>query len=105
VADEEYTYDIEVDGAIDEVVIKEAEVVMIDVDANDVDGIELDDGTELVRDKLAVGTDEDVPVSVTMGVKLENVLLLLTTGGTDVSAIEEVVVPKPGSCLSARGKL
>lgn len=106
--DEAYTYDIDVVGTSDEVVIKEAEVVTIDVDNIDVDvgGIELDVGTELVRDKLAVGKEADVSVKVTIGVKLENVLLVkLKIGGTDVSTGLELLEATGGNCRSTKGIL
>jgi hypothetical protein len=70
--------------------------VMIDevVGIEDVDKIEVELTTELLDALLTVGTEEEeIPLKVIMGVKLENELLLLLTTGTDVDAGELVLVP------------
>lgn len=83
------TNDVEVIGTIDE-------LVGIDELDNVVVGRELVDGTELVvgieaelRDDAA---EDDTPVNVTIGVKLENALVVrLIIGGSDVNVGAEVV--------------
>lgn len=77
------TNDVEVIGTIDELVgIDELDNVVVGREL--VDGIELVVGIEAeLRDDAA---EDDNPVNVTIGVKLENALLVrLTIGGTDVN--------------------
>jgi hypothetical protein len=86
VDEEEMTRDVEVMGIIDELVI------MDDIDEEVVGGrLEVVLGTKLVDGITAVlmdGTmaedDDDSPVNVTMGVKLENMLLLVVITGVGV---------------------
>jgi hypothetical protein len=86
--EEDITRDVEVIGIIEEEV-----VIIDDIDEEVVGGrLEVVLGTKLVDgitavlmdDMIAEDDDDDAPVKVTMGVKLENMLLLVVVTGIGV---------------------